>query len=94
MSPFRASRFSCCSTCSAQTLRNQLDDQEHGATQHHQGEKESGFRHPFDEQPRNYICKNVNGSWNEAVEVDISLQITSVECETNVDQKGAQPTEI
>lgn len=79
---------------SIQTFRNQLDNQKHDATEHQRGEEECGSWHAVNQHPCGYIQHNVNGCWNEAVEVDVSIQVTSIERETVEDHGDGHPAEI
>lgn len=71
-----------------------MDDQEHDSRERQCAEEESRSRHMVDQQPNGYTCYYVNGCWKEAVEVGISIQITSAQRETKIGKDNWSPAEI
>lgn len=78
----------------APTFRNQPDDDQQNSAECHCAGDESGSREPLVEMPVGNICNNVNQGRYEAVEVDISIQVAGIECETVEDYGYGHPAEI
>lgn len=75
------------------TFRNQFQDQERSPAEHHCARQQSGSRQSVNHHPNSNIGETVDGRWDEAVEVDVSIQVTGVEGEAIKHEGNAHPAE-
>lgn len=73
------------------TFRNQFQGQESDAAEHRYPGQQSGSRRPVGQQPNGHVGETIDGCWEEAVEVDVSIQVTGVERQTVKHQGNAHP---